>query len=498
MINHLPILIPLLFVLGALLVPLLGMFRQAAAFWVTVATMVLATAVSAYGLWFVAAEGAVAYTLGGWVQPIGIEYILDPLSAFMCALMSAVALFVLIHARDLVPREMPGREVPFYSVALLLLTGLTGIVLTGDLFNLFVFLEISSMANYALVAIGDRRGPVAAFRYLILGTIGGSFYLLGVGFLFVETGSLNMRDLAMILPHLGDQPAVIAGLAMIVIGAGLKMALFPMHGWLPDAYTYAASSSSALISAIGTKVAAYVMIRVLFFVFAADYVSETLHFTDILAWLGAIGIIVGSILAIAQKELKRMLAYSSVGQVGYIALGIGLASPLGLIGAMLHILNHAVMKACLFLVAGNLRMQVGHSDITRFDANLRKKMPWSMAAFALASLSMIGIPPLAGFFSKWYLALGAIEQGQGVFVAVLVVSSLLNAVYFFRVLERMYLRTPEGEELPVEGSNLPVRTEVGFSMLMPTLVLAVGVLVIGLLNAIIVTQFISGMIPLGL
>ncbi len=469
--------------------------------WVTaVITSGLAFAASVAGLVYTASRGEVRYYLGGWEPPMGIELVMDPLSAFFCAVVTGMAFFVFIHGKTVVPRETPGKEAAFYSTALLLVGGLLGIVLTGDLFNLYVFLEISSLAGYALVAIGDRRAPFSAFRYLILGTIGASFYLLGVAFIAMETGSFNMGDVARVVPALGDSAPATVGLILIVFGIGLKMALFPMHGWLSDAYTYATSTSTAIIAPIGTKVAAYVLLRGCFYMFDPDFVREGIPLTTIIGYLGAVGIIWGSVLAIAQSDLKRMLAFSSVSQVGYIALGVGLASPLGMIGAVLHTLNHAVMKACLFLVNTNILSRFGHTDIRRFDRTFRIRMPWTMAAFTLAAISMIGLPPTAGFFSKWYLVLGSWENANYVFLGVILVSSLLNVVYFFRVLEKIYLRTDgepydeknEREDAAVEREESPA------SMLFPTVFLAASLLVLGLANAFIVTYFIRPMIPSGL
>ncbi len=485
---------------GALVAALFPDRRRNGAWLAAVVSSGLTFAASLGGLAYAVIEGPVRYHLGGWQPPMGIELVMDPLAAFFCAVVTGMTFFVFIHGRSVVERETPHKAVPFYSAALLLLGGLLGIVLTGDLFNLYVFLEISSLAGYALVAIGDRRAPVSAFRYLILGTIGASFYLLGVAFLFMETGSLNMNDVAEVVPVMGESPATLAGLVLIVLGIGLKMALFPMHGWLSDAYTYATSTATAIIAPIGTKVAAYVLIRTCFHMFDPEFVRAEIPLADILGYLGAAGIVWGSIMAIAQNDLKRMLAFSSVSQVGYIALGVGLASPYGLIGAVLHTLNHAVMKACLFLVNTNLHQRLGHTRIDRLDRTTRIRMPWTMAAFTVAAISMIGLPPTAGFFSKWYLVLGSWEQANYVFLGVIVISSLLNVVYFFRVLEKVYLRSDgEAYDDASEREDAGVRREeVRASMLFPTLFLGASLLVLGLANAYIVIHVIRPMIPAGL
>jgi multicomponent Na+:H+ antiporter subunit D len=492
--SHSPVLIPLTFLFSALFAPLLGSVHRSLAQITTVFGSTLALLFSLYGLHAVLTNGAVSYHIAGWMPPMGIEFILDPFSAFFCVLLSGVTLLVMVYSKRSVEFEIPTKEIPFYSLSMLLLGGLSGMVMTGDLFNLYVFLEIGALAGYALVAIGDKRAPVSAFRYLTLGTAGAAFYLIGVAFLFISTGTLNMADMSMLLPLVQDSTPVIIGIIFIVLGIGLKMALFPMHAWLPDAYTYASSSATALIAPIGTKVAAYILLRFMFFVVEPDFLRYDLHLLQIVGFLGAVGIIWGSLMAICQKELKRMLAYSSVAQVGYIALGIGLASSLGFIGAVLHALNHACMKACLFFVSGSMRLRLGHSNIPQMTNALSKSMPWTSAAFALAAISMIGLPPTAGFFSKWYLALGAIEQSHWFFLAVLLVSSLLNVVYFFRVLERIYLKPQEDGGVDADTLHIP-RNEAPVSMLMPTLILATGLLALGLANAWIVTNVIVPMIP---
>jgi multicomponent Na+:H+ antiporter subunit D len=495
--KNLPAILPLIFLASALLIPLLGVWKKKIAYPFAITATLAAASLSVYGFIYVILNGTINYNFGGWVPPVGIEYVYDPLSSFVSVVINVVALLVLTHGYSVVKIDLEGRQVAFYSVVMLLLTGFNGMIITGDLFNLYVFIEISSLSGYALIAVGEKRSPFAAFRYLIIGTIGASFYLLGIGYLYFMSGTLNMNDLALILPMMKDSPTILVALILIVVGLGIKMAIFPMHGWLPDSYTYAPTTSSALIAPIGTKVGAYVLMRLLFFVFGIDYFSKELPIADLIAVFSCGGIIFGSVMAMAQKEMKRMLAYSSVAQIGYIGLGIGLANPFGFIGAVLHLLNHAFMKACLFLVAGNLRTKAGHSDITLMDNSFRKKYPWTMAAFTVAALSMVGLPPLAGFFSKWYLVLGTIESSRWIYLAVILLSSLLNAVYFFRILEKVYMKSPAKIKAD-EGSSENIKNEeVVPSMLLPTLVLAIGLIVLGILNVVIVNQ-IYKMMPEGL
>jgi multicomponent Na+:H+ antiporter subunit D len=443
----------------------------------------IASVLSLYGFLSYLQTGSIRYFFGGWEPPVGIEFVYDGLSGFFILVINTVAFFVLIHSRHVARTEYPGKEMPYFALAMLALLGFNGMILTGDLFNLYVFLEISSLASYGLIAIGSRPAPFAAFRYLIIGTAGGTLYLLGVGFLYTVTGTLNIIDMAAMLPSFATDTSVVAALVFMVVGIGVKAALFPLHGWLPDSYTFASSSSTALIAPIGTKVAAYILFRIVFYLFGVELTDAVAPITTVIGVLAAIGILYGSIMAIAQTEMKRMLAYSSVSQIGYIIMGLSLANPLGFAGALLHVLNHAVMKACLFLVAGNLRMKEGHSDISKFDDSYRKKYPWTMASFSVAAISMVGLPPLAGFFSKWYLALGTIDNENWLFLTVILVSSLLNAVYFFRILENVYMMNSKKDQKEASDAK---KDEVPVSMLLPTSVLAIALFVIGFANAAIV------------
>lgn len=488
-VEHAPVLIPLLFFGGAMIVVILTLLRPRLSHPITIGVCGVATVLAAFGLERVLSGGTIRYFLGGWTPPIGIELVLDPLSAFLVLMMCGVGFLVMLHARRLLPSELPGREPPFYALSLLLLAGLCGIVLTGDLFNLYVFIEIVSLSSYALLGVGSKRAPLSAFRYLVMGTTAGSLYLLGLALIYMQTGTLNMVDLSEILPSVATEVPIGVGLTFMFTGLALKSALFPLHGWLPDAYTDSCSTATALIAPIATKSALYALIRLMFFVLPPNYTTEMTPIADVMCVAAGSAIVYGSFMAMGQKELKRMLAYSSVAQVGYIALGIGLASPLGYLGAVLHIVNHACMKACLFCVSGNLRYTIGHSYLPKIDASVRRKMPWTMAAFSVAAVSMIGLPPTAGFFSKWYLAKGALEQGRWILLSTLLASTLMNAVYFVRMFEQVYLRpSPEGESGAVAEGEAPR------SMLVPTVIFAALLLILGLANAVIVAKVLEPML----
>ena len=488
-----PILIIVVPLLAAFILPVLGWWKRAAAFPVALAALAFSFGASIVAAREVLTVGPIRYFMGGWAPPWGIEYHIDHLGALMLLLLSFITLLVGIYSKKSILKELPEKEVPFYSVYLLLVSGLMGMVSTADMFNLYVFLEITSLASYALISIGGGAAVVSAFRYVILGTVGAAFYLLSVGYLYGVTGSLNMSDLSSILPDLYQSDAVLVAFAFFVIGISIKMALFPMHAWLPGAYSDAPSAVSALIAATTTKVAAYVLVRVMFFVFEPRFSIEVIPVTALLSWMGAIAMVLGSVMAIAQSDLKRMLAYSSVAQIGYIVLGIGLANATGLTGGLLHLVNHSFMKGCLFLVAGAIVYRTGLRKISEFR-NLSVKMPWTCAIFTVAALSMIGIPPFCGFFSKLYLIIGAVEAGKWLFTGVILFSSVLALAYFMNVIRYMYLPKEE----PTEARDTPVRNEAPWTMLAPMLTLAAGIVLLGLFNGKIVSHFIEPAVPAGL
>ena len=487
--SSLPILILAPLLLFCFISVLVGIWRLKWAYAAATIGMALALVAAGVGLCRVLADGKLRYFLGGWPPPFGIEYVLDHLSAFMVIIIVFIGFIAVIYPPEAGLYHTPRRGIPVYGLLLLLIGGLVGVVVTGDLFNLFVFLEIYSLASYALITLGGDRAVMASFRYLILGTIAGSFYLLGIGFIYFSTGTLNMADAASLLLPLYGSPTIMAAVALIVVGMGIKLALFPLHVWLPDAHSYAPPVVAAILAAIQIEVAGYVIVRFMLTIFQPQYFIEILPVTTVIGWVAAVGIIFGSVMAIAQKDFKRMLAYSTVAQVAYVGLGIGLANPLGLTGALLHILNHAFMKSCLFLVAGGIRHQTGLHAIPQF-AGLGRKMPLMMGAFTVAALSMVGIPPTAGFFSKWYLVLGSIEANNWAFVAVILASSLLTAVYFFRMIEKLFTTPPDADPVVEQAREPSAR------ILTPIITLAAGIIVLGLINALIVSYVLQPVVAL--
>lgn len=420
----------------------------------------------------------ISYQLGGWAPPLGIEYRVDVVNAFVLLLISGIASVVLFWARLGLKAEVPERShALFYALFLLCLTGLMGVVITGDAFNVFVFLEISSLSTYVLIAQGchqDKRAFTASYNYLIMGTIGATFFVIGIGFLYMATGTLNMADLADRIALQHDNRTIQAAFAFIVVGMGLKAAIYPLHLWMPNAYTFAPSPVVAFLSGTATKMALYVLLRFMFTVFQPAFLEEVPLIEAIILPFAIVAMFASSISAFAQRDLKRMLAHSSVAQLGYMMLGIGLFSHTGLTATVIHLFNHGITKAALFLGVGCYVFVVGGASYEKLKG-LGKTMPWTSAAMVIAGLSLIGVPGTAGFVSKWILVQAAFEQGWWIFAFLIVLSSILAVAYVWRMIEALYLASP------AEGA---MSQEVPFLMLLPLWALALSTLYFGLVTDI--------------
>jgi multicomponent Na+:H+ antiporter subunit D len=468
---HLPVLPVVIPLLGAVLQPIVGVAGRRAAWPLAVATAGLTAAATVAGLAEVLIRGTRRYPVGGWPPPWGIEVVLDPLSGFVATVIASMTVATLLAGGAHVRRLFARTEPAYYALALLLLTGLLGMVVSGDLFNVFVFLEVASIASYALVAGAGGPALAAAFRYVVLGTVGASFYLLGVGFLYAATGTLNMADLAERSPDLGSSPLVMGGLAFLMVGLAIKMGLFPFHGWLPDAYTWAAAPATALMAPVATKAAAYVLARILLYVIR----PEGALVGPFLAWAGAAAILAGGVLSLRQTDARRLLAYSSVSQMGYIALGLGLANASALVGAYLHVLNHALMKAVLFLVLAAAALQ---RRSMRLPAALPgPQMPVSATCAVVAALSMVGVPPAGGFFSKWYLLEGALAAREPLLAGTVLAGSLLAAGYMYRLTEAVWFGDPRPRDAGPEAPR---------ALLLGLVALTLAIVVVGLGSATLV------------
>jgi len=461
-------------VVPLLAAPLMVLVRRATFAWL------LATAVSwtAFAIALALAArvreaGPISYAIGNWPPPWGIEYRVDALNSFVLVLVSLVASIVAPYARASIAAELPrDQHYLFFTMFSLCLAGLLGITITGDAFNLFVFLEISSLSTYVLIALGrNRRALLAAYQYLVLGTIGATFYIIGVGLLYLMTGTLNLADLAVRLRDVHEMRPVLAALAFITVGLGLKLALFPLHFWLPNAYAYAPSAITAFLAATATKVSVYVLLRYYFLIFGVSLAFGRLPMAGILIGLSVLAVVSASLTAVFQRDLKRLFAYSSVAQIGYITLGAGLANEAGLTGAVAHLFNHGLTKGAIFLLLGGVSLRVGATGLDRV-AGLGRTMPLTSFGIVLGGMSLIGIPGTAGFISKWYLVLGAIAHGYWWLVALILASSLIAVIYVWRFVEMAYFREPDPAAARL--------AEAPLSMLIPAWIMVAGCVYFGL------------------
>ena len=441
--HHLPALQVIVPMLSAPLVMLLkpaGLARAAAT-----AASLFAFAISIAMTIGVLDGGAYTYRMGSWPAPYGIELAVDRFSALLLLIVTGASSLALLAGRRSVDADIDESRQPlFYAAWLLALAGLSGIPVAADAFNIFVFMEISSLASYVIIAGGsDRRALPAVFKYLIMGTIGATFYLIGIGLIYLMTGTLNLADMELRIHEVADQKPILVAAGFITIGLALKAALFPLHVWLPNAYTYAPNAVTVFLAACATKVSLYLLLRFDFFVFQPNLAGHDLQFAYFLMPLAVLAILIASGVAVFEQNIKRLLAYSSIAQIGYILLGASFVTVTGLTASTVHLFNHALAKGTLFLAVSCLATQCMGLRLADLGG-VAKRMPWTAAAFVVAGLSLIGIPGTAGFISKWYLISAALEQGPLgiVLIAVLVMSSLMAVVYIGRIIETIYFAAP--------------------------------------------------------
>lgn len=473
LVDHLPVLVILVPFMAAPLIVLIG--SRGLAWPIAFAASIISTVVSFMLLMQVIDGSVISYHLGGWAPPLGIEYRVDAANAFVLLLVSGISTVVLPYARTSVAAEVPKRQhTLFYTAFLLCLSGLMGVAITGDAFNVFVFLEISSLSTYVLIAQGsfrDKRALTASLDYLMMGTIGATFFVIGIGLLYMATGTLNMADIADRIAEQGSNRTVRSAFAFIIVGVGLKVAIYPLHLWLPNAYTFAPSAVTSFLAATATKVAIYVMMRFIFTVFQPGFPFAVNTLIYIIIPFALLAMFAASFIAIFQSDLKRMLAYSSIAQIGYILLGIGFLSETGLTASLVHLFNHGVTKAALFMGVGAFVLRAGGSFYDRLPG-LGRSMPLTSAAMVIAGLSLIGVPGTAGFISKWVLVQAALELGWWPIALMIVASSLLAVIYVWRMVETLYLMAPADDKFHVQ--------EAPMSMLIPLWIMALGCIYFGI------------------
>lgn len=441
--EQLPVLQIVVPFLTAPLIVLVG--RREAAWWLSLLACLASLTISYMLLLEVRDGGFISYQIGGWAPPLGIEYRIDATNGLVLFLISLIATITMPFAKKSVASEVTQSLTLFYACLMLCYTGLMGMVITGDAFNIFVFLEISSLSTYVLVAMGaerDKRALTAAFDYLILGTIGATFFVIGIGFLYMSTGTLNLADLADRIAEQGTNRTVRAGFAFILVGMGLKAAMVPLHLWLPRAYTYAPSAVTVFLSATATKASIYVLIRFMFSVYQPEFVFETNVIAVVMIPMALVAMFAGSFIACFQTDMKRMLAYSSIAQVGYMLLGIAMLNATGLTSTLVHMFNHGITKGVMFMGVGAFVLVCGSSFYDNIQG-LGRRMPLTGVAIVIGGLSLIGVPGTAGFIGKWLLVEAAFDNGWWPLALLIVASSLLTVIYIWRVFETLYLQAPD-------------------------------------------------------
>ena len=486
MIDHLPVLLVVVPIIGAAVPPVASMVTERSGWAIAAVTMLSHAALAAVLGRQVRTGGVVSYEVGGFAAPYGIELVADGLTVAVLALVSAISLGVLAYARRAGPHTNT-----FYSQFLLLVAGLSGMTITGDVFNLYVFLEITGLAAYGLVASGrEASSAVAALKYLIIGTVGASLYLLGVGYALAATGTLNMADLSVKLAEVGyDSTLVLTAFGLMVGGLSVKVALFPLHTWQPDAYAHSPDSVSAFISALVSTVSAYALARLLFSVFTVDFLTAVPAARWALITVASVSIVAGSALAVSQSNVQRMLAYSSVSQFGLVIAGFTVATPIAVLGATVHLVGHAVMKGGLFAATGIIERDTGATTVGGY-AGMGSRTPVAAGAFAILAVGMVGVPPAVGFVGKWYILVGAVTAEIWPVVAVLLASTLLTLAYFARLGEQLYFAeaTIREEAVVVDGGEQTdgLRSDGGesVSLGMITVVVLAAVLAVALTAAV--------------
>ena len=425
--------------------------------------------ISLVSIYLVRTQGILVYKVGGWIPPIGISMVMDGLTSFMLVTVNLIAFLVAIYSISYMEKYTTKDK--FYTLFLLMLAGMNGVIITGDMFNLFVFLEIAAISSYALVAFGTEAEELeASFKYAVMGSLASSFILLGIALLYSFTSTLNMADISQTLAQGGSNKIIFFVSVLFLMGFGLKAALVPFHWWLPDAHPSAPAPISAMLSGVLIKVLGiYALVRVLFNVLGLGEIKLILQ---ILMVLGIISMVVGALLALGQKDFKRLLAYSSISQIGYIIFAFGLGTSIGFLGALFHLFNHSVFKSLLFLNSGAVVYATGNRDLEKMGG-LSQKMPVTGTTSLIASMSISGIPPFSGFWSKLIIIIAAIQAGQFIFAFIAILVSIITLAYYLKVQKLAFFG-----ELRQEWERVK---EVPFPMKLSMVILSIICLVGGLL-----------------
>ncbi len=475
--DQFPILIIEVPLIAAALMPIIGYWRRKWCMPFATLALSITSMIGYYLMLAVNKSGPISYHVGAWKPPFGIEIYFDHIAAF-AFIIALFGLLIVIFSKNYAEHDLEEEKIPiFYTLVMLILTGMIGFTVTGDLFNLFVFMEVLSLSGYALIAIsGQRLTAMASFKYLLVGAISSLSVLFGIAFLYSITGTLNMHDMAKMLEVARAPHVASVALTLFVLGFSVKAALFPLHIWLPDAHALAPSPVSAILSGLTVKMGIIGMIRIFFVIYGVHSAINVMPIMEILAWMAAAAIVFGAFFAFFQNDIKMMLAYSTISNIGYIILGLSVTpfdkskEAYALVGSLVHVFNHAMIKVLLFLCAGAIIYRTGSRKLSDLQG-IGKKMPITLAAMSIGVISIVGIPPTCGFTCKWFIALGAMEGGKSLFAALLLFGALFIFAYYIKILNTAYFREPTEAIANVKEAPL--------SMLIPIVILAAGCLVLG-------------------
>ncbi len=418
------ILIPLI---SALLLASLGKTSKRLADAVALVSTLALCLLSVLVLVAVISKGAVSYNIGGWQLPLGITLNCDGLSVFFLVTVNCLAFLISMYSIDYI--ENTSGKLKYYFFFMMLIAGLNGVMLTGDFFSLFVLIEFSSISAYILTSFEKKdESYEASFKYAVLGSVSSLLIIFAIALIYFKTSSLSFHDVSRSLAGNGLSAFSMLITVLLLVGFGLKMALVPFHTWAPDAYSSAPSSVSAMFSgAVGKVLGIYLFLRIFF-----NVIGSTPAMLNLTAVFGVTSIIVGVTLALYQWDIKRLLSYHSISQIGYIMLGIGLGTPLGIFGGLFHLINHTAFKSLLFLNAGSIERQAGSTNLKELGG-LSKKMPVTGSTSMVASLSISGVPPFNGFWSKLLIIIACISAHSYWFALCAVIGSILTLSSFMKV-----------------------------------------------------------------
>ena len=473
LIELFPLLSIVILMLSAFVTPLLKKKNQI--FGLPIVILMTLSIAAVANLFYVNQNGVYGFDIGHFSAPFGIALKIGPIESLIALLFIVVDLMITWYGYFSLEKEIKTNRLAFFqTLNALLLASLLGIVFTNDIFNGFVFLEVSTLAACGIIVVKDKKTNIkAGLKYLILSSLGSGLVLMGIAFVYSLSGHLSIDFIheSLVQNIDGKHNTVLTSIILFTIGLGIKGAMFPLHIWLPDAHSSAPSPSSAILSALVIKAPVIFLIKIYYHVYGTEIIHDTV-ILDLVLLFGVLGMLVGSLFARSQKELKRMIAYSSVAQMGYIFFAIGLGNTLGLVMAIYHMVAHALTKSSLFLAAGSFIEQTGHKHIDDFRG-IGKEMPVTLGIFTVSALSMIGIPILPGFISKWNLAMAAIEIDKIYLLIVLLVSSLLNASYYFPIIINGYFGEDNLDGKVFKAKSKPIH------QLFPLIVLTVLMVLAG-------------------